>query len=72
MTQGNSPTYRVHFFEWDMEVLDRHDGLRGESFVDFVEIDIVDRDSCLLEDFGDGEGGADTGMLALGVVQGMP
>lgn len=65
MPQSNSSTYGIDLFIWEMQVLDRHDCLRSESFVDFVEIDIVFGYSGFGQDGGDCECGSDTaGALA--------
>lgn len=62
MTKGNSSADGVDLFEWNLEVLNRHDGLRGEGFVDLPEVDIVLADTGFLERLGNGKGWSDTAM----------
>lgn len=60
VTHGDCSANRVDDIRVEVEVLDRHDCLRREGFVDFEKVDIGLGESGFGQDFRDGECGADT------------
>jgi len=61
MTKGDSSSDWVYLFVREMQVLNRHDRLGSECFVDFIEIDVVFGDTGFGEDCWDCECWSDTG-----------
>ena len=55
VTHGDGTTPDVDLVEGNAEVLYRVDGLASEGLVDFVEVDVVLRDTGFGENLGDGE-----------------
>jgi hypothetical protein len=53
MANSNSPTMHIHFVGWNAERLDAVQSLTGESLVDLVKVDILFRESDLLEHLWD-------------------
>lgn len=60
MTEGNGASYGIDNVEWDLEVLDGHDRLTSESFIDLEKVHVVFGDSRLLKDLWDSECGSNT------------
>ena len=60
VAESDGSTLGVHFLGVNTELLDTVGGLTRESFVQFDDIDVSQFESCLLENFRDGNSRADT------------
>ena len=60
MTHGDGTSVGVDLVDVQAALLDGVDGLGGEGLVQLKDIDILDLDTSLLADGGDGVGGTDT------------
>lgn len=60
MSDGNSTTLGVDFLHVEAKFLAREESLGSEGFVDFVDINVVSRQTSFLQNFGDGISGTNS------------
>lgn len=60
MPNSNRPPIQINLLMGDLQVINREQSLRRERLVDLEKVNVLEGESCQVEDAGDGVGGADT------------
>merc|ERR1711972_60482 len=60
MAESHRTTFWVQLLSGDLEVVDTHGCLRRESLVDFINVDVINFQTCFFQSSRNGKGGPDT------------